>query len=214
IDPARQSPLECAASFFNHIHLPRFCHEGPVLPEVGEGPSPRLQGGPPSWQGLRDLQVQPAFQGAPALRNKPEWSKRASAENCSQVVMKAAARRLSSFPDCRNPAIAARSRIRHRIRAHHRHGSAAMNRLSRSILAAAFVASPGIALAQDAGAREVVGDTLLIERVREEPGNLPARGMSMAQVEAKFGAPRDRLDPRGGQKRAWPTINRWTYPAF
>lgn len=89
-----------------------------------------------------------------------------------------------------------------------------MNRLSRCILAAAFIASPGIALAQDAGAREVVGDTLLIERVREEPGNLPARGMSMAQVEAKFGAPGERLDPRGGQKRAWPTINRWTYPAF
>src|SRR5690606_3315737 len=43
-------------------------HEGPVLPEVGEGPSPRLQGGPPSWQGLRDLQVQPPFQGAPALK--------------------------------------------------------------------------------------------------------------------------------------------------
>ena len=56
--------------------------------------------------------------------------------------------------------------------------------------------------------------TLLIERVQEEPGNLPRRGMSMAQVEARFGAPSDRLDPRGGQKRQWPTINRWTYPAF
>ena len=22
------------------------------------------------------------------------------------------------------------------------------------------------------------------------------------------------LEPRGGQKRVWPTINRWTYPAF
>ena len=43
------------------------CHEGSVLPEVGEDPSPRLQGGPPSWQGFRDLQVQPTFQGAPAL---------------------------------------------------------------------------------------------------------------------------------------------------
>jgi hypothetical protein len=47
--------------------LPRFCHEGFVLLEVGEDPSPRLQGGSPSWQGLRDLQVQPAFQGASAL---------------------------------------------------------------------------------------------------------------------------------------------------
>ena len=87
-----------------------------------------------------------------------------------------------------------------------------MNRLFRSILAAALVASPAIAIAQDM--RTVEGDTLLIERVREEPANLPARGMSMAQVEAKFGAPSDRLDPRGGQKRQWPIINRWTYPAF
>ena len=88
-----------------------------------------------------------------------------------------------------------------------------MYRLSRSILALAFLAVPGIAAAQDA-TRDVQGDVLLIERVQEEPGNLPRRGMTMAQVEARFGAPSDRLDPRGGQKRQWPTINRWTYPAF
>ena len=84
-----------------------------------------------------------------------------------------------------------------------------MNRLSRSILAIAFLAAPCIATAQ-----EVRGDVLLIERVQGEPANLPGRGMSMAQVEARFGAPSDRLDPRGGQKRDWPTINRWTYPGF
>ena len=87
-----------------------------------------------------------------------------------------------------------------------------MNRLSRCTLLALLVAAPCASIAQDT--RVVEGDTLLIERVREEPGNLPSRGMSMAQVEAKFGAPSDRLDPRGGQKRQWPTINRWTYPAF
>lgn len=87
-----------------------------------------------------------------------------------------------------------------------------MNRLSRSILIVLLVAAPGIAFAQDA--RVVEGDVLLIERVQEEPGNLPGRGMSMAQVQARFGAPSQRLDPRGGQKRDWPTINRWTYPAF
>lgn len=38
--------------------------------------------------------------------------------------------------------------------------------------------------------------------------------MSMAQVERSFGVPQSRLDPRGGQKRQWPTINRWVYPAF
>ena len=25
---------------------------------------------------------------------------------------------------------------------------------------------------------------------------------------------REKLDPQGGQKRQWPTINRWVYPAF
>ena len=90
-----------------------------------------------------------------------------------------------------------------------------MNRLSRCTLLALLVAAPCASIAQDAqDTRVVEGDTLLIERVREEHGNLPSRGMSMAQVEAKFGAPSDRLDPRGGQKRQWPTINRWTYPAF
>lgn len=58
-------------------------------------------------------------------------------------------------------------------------------------------------------------ETLLIERVQEKNlATLPARGQSMAQVEARFGAPVQRLDPRGGQKRQWPTINRWVYPAF
>ena len=63
--------------------------------------------------------------------------------------------------------------------------------------------------------RVTEGDTLLIERVAEESGmTLPTRGMSMQDVEARFGAPADKLDPRGGQKRQWPTINRWTYPTF
>ena len=87
-----------------------------------------------------------------------------------------------------------------------------MNRLSRSILLASLVPLSGIVVAQDA--QVVQNDVLLIQRVQEEPGNLPTRGMSMAQVEAKFGAPGERLEPRGGQKQQWPTINRWVYPAF
>jgi hypothetical protein len=58
-------------------------------------------------------------------------------------------------------------------------------------------------------------ETLLVDRVHQEnAAALPTRGMTMAQVGARFGAPSDKLDPRGGQKRQWPTINRWTYPAF
>lgn len=66
-----------------------------------------------------------------------------------------------------------------------------------------------------AAAPAAYADTLLIERAQEKPAQaIPARGQSMAEVEGRFGAPSERLDPRGGQKRQWPTINRWVYPAF
>ena len=57
-------------------------------------------------------------------------------------------------------------------------------------------------------------DTLLIERVEKPVAAKPARGLSMAEVESRFGAPREKLDPRGGQKQQWPTINRWVYPDY
>ncbi|HEY4583858.1 MAG TPA: hypothetical protein VIG88_13515 [Lysobacter sp.] len=57
-------------------------------------------------------------------------------------------------------------------------------------------------------------ETLLIERVQQERGAMPARGASAGEVEKRFGAPTDRLDPAGGQKRQWPAIQRWVYPAF
>ena len=58
-------------------------------------------------------------------------------------------------------------------------------------------------------------DTLLVDRAQAKSQVvLPARGQSTAQVEARFGAPAQKLDPRGGQKRQWPTINRWVYPEF
>ena len=80
-----------------------------------------------------------------------------------------------------------------------------MRHLSVAILAAALLAAAPHAFAEK----------LLIERVGQETGMaLPARGMRMADVERKFGAPAQRLDPRGGQHRKWPTINRWTYPNF
>lgn len=64
-------------------------------------------------------------------------------------------------------------------------------------------------------AAPAAAETLLIERVQEEnPAALPDRGMSMAEVEARYGAPAERMDPRGGQKQQWPTINRWVYPGF
>jgi len=88
----------------------------------------------------------------------------------------------------------------------------------RNALMLALAVAPFAASAQSTAPGNVVetrGDVLLVDRVRQEnSAALPARGMTMAQVQARYGAPADRLDPRGGQTRAWPTINRWRYPAF
>ena len=43
---------------------------------------------------------------------------------------------------------------------------------------------------------------------------MPARGLSMGEVESRYGAPQQKLEPRGGQKRQWPVIQRWVYPGF
>jgi len=75
--------------------------------------------------------------------------------------------------------------------------------LGLAVLATLFTATPARA------------DTLLVDRAAERPALvLPTRGESMQQVQARFGAPAEQLDPRGGQKRQWPTINRWVYPQF
>lgn len=66
-----------------------------------------------------------------------------------------------------------------------------------------------------AAAPAAQADRLLIQRVEAgEAANLPARGQSMAQVESRFGAPQQKLEPRGGQSAAWPVIHRWVYPEF
>ena len=58
-------------------------------------------------------------------------------------------------------------------------------------------------------------DILLVDRAAQKPAvAVPARGQSMGEVEARFGTPQQKLEPRGGQKQQWPTINRWVYPEF
>jgi hypothetical protein len=58
-------------------------------------------------------------------------------------------------------------------------------------------------------------DNLLMKRVQQEKSmDLPKKGMSMAEVERKYGAPRSKLDPRGGGSVHQPVINRWQYPDY
>ena len=70
----------------------------------------------------------------------------------------------------------------------------------------------GRRLCHDLAARQALGEAPAVQPF--QAAAQPARGLSMGEVEARFGTPQEKLDPRGGQKRAWPTINRWSYPAF
>jgi hypothetical protein len=51
-------------------------------------------------------------------------------------------------------------------------------------------------------------------RYATESRNAPGRGMSMAQVEKRYGAPLDKLPPAGGDAPRHPTINRWRYNGY
>ena len=64
-------------------------------------------------------------------------------------------------------------------------------------------------------AHPAYADTLLIQRVQQTPAQaLPARGQTTGEVQAHFGTPTEKLEPRGGQRQQWPVIQRWVYPAF
>ena len=44
--------------------------------------------------------------------------------------------------------------------------------------------------------------------------NVPNRGLSMAQVERRFGTPLEKLPARGGDAPLHPVINRWRYDGY
>lgn len=44
--------------------------------------------------------------------------------------------------------------------------------------------------------------------------DVPARGLTMAQVQLRYGAPLDKLPPAGGDAPRHPTINRWRYGGY
>ena len=58
-------------------------------------------------------------------------------------------------------------------------------------------------------------DTLLIQRVTvAQKQDLPRRGASMAQVEARYGAPQQKFAAVGGGGPRTPPITRWQYETF
>ncbi|MDR6935100.1 hypothetical protein J2X58_000385 [Luteibacter sp. 3190] len=81
----------------------------------------------------------------------------------------------------------------------------------KPVFTAIAVALVSAAMAPSARA----GDTLLMQRVQQEQAmSLPTKGMSMAEVERRFGQPTSKLDARGGGSRKQPVINRWMYPGY
>jgi hypothetical protein len=85
-----------------------------------------------------------------------------------------------------------------------------ISKFSISLSMTVLLAAAGASTPAQAGQ-----DSLLVNRVQQEQGmNLPTRGMTMAQVEQKFGAPQRKLDPRGGGNPRQPVINRWDYSNF
>ena len=79
--------------------------------------------------------------------------------------------------------------------------------MSRRVLALPLIALLGLS-------GPAFADTLPVERAQETPAAAPVRGQTTADVEARFCAPQQKLEPRGGQKRQWPVIHRWLYPGF
>ncbi len=91
-------------------------------------------------------------------------------------------------------------------------GNRAMNRLLPIAIASVLAASASNAFAQTEVERH---DRLLIERAElAESVPHPTRGMSMNQVESRFGAPSQKHAPVGGDKPQHPPITRWVYPSF
>ena len=79
----------------------------------------------------------------------------------------------------------------------------------KPILAVATVASLALAMSPDARAEAVT-----LGKTTVRGGDVPVRGLSMGQVERRYGAPLDKLPTAGGGAPRQPPINRWRYNGF
>ncbi len=82
--------------------------------------------------------------------------------------------------------------------------------MNRSIFLSAGLVSGILVLTSGA----VHADTLQTQVRREAHMDMPRRGLTMAQVEKRFGAPERKLPVRGGGSRWQPPIHRWVYPGY
>lgn len=77
------------------------------------------------------------------------------------------------------------------------------------------MAVPAIALLALLATGPALADVLLIERTEQAQRlALPANGLTMNQVESRYGAPEEKLPPVAGYKPDHPAITRWRYPTY
>ncbi len=81
----------------------------------------------------------------------------------------------------------------------------------RFFLAAAAALALPFAVAAPARAEVLETSTQPQVTVR---AHVPSRGMSMAQVERRFGAPLEKMPAAGGDAPLHPVINRWRYGGY
>ncbi len=79
----------------------------------------------------------------------------------------------------------------------------------KSILAGVAFASAALVCAPAAQAESVTLGNTVVRGV-----DAPVRGLSMAQVERRYGAPLDKMPTVGGGAPRQPPINRWRYQGF
>lgn len=72
----------------------------------------------------------------------------------------------------------------------------------------------GVALAGSVQADTLDTHKAAHRREHAERSGVPSRGMSMAQVERRYGAPAEKLPTAGGDKPRHPPINRWRYDGY
>ncbi|HET9817592.1 MAG TPA: hypothetical protein VFP92_00320 [Rhodanobacteraceae bacterium] len=98
-----------------------------------------------------------------------------------------------------------------------------MKRIATSLIAAtiAFVAVPLLLPApthaetlQTQTQTTTHSESLLTKVQQEQRMNMPARGMTMAQVKHEYGAPLKVLATRGGSSKYQPPIHRWEYAKY
>ncbi|TAN08094.1 MAG: hypothetical protein EPN38_04045 [Rhodanobacteraceae bacterium] len=85
-----------------------------------------------------------------------------------------------------------------------------MKRIATSLIAATL-ALAAVPLLMPAAAH---AETLRMKVQQEQRMNLPARGMTMAEVKRVYGPPLKILPTRGGSSKFQPPIHRWEYAKY